>query len=71
MIDLLKEIGMMGSKLAFTIVETGHKPKECWDKTHTDRLSYQKLVGKLIYLSHNSLDICCAVSLPINILRLF
>lgn len=61
-LDLLNETGMLGCKPAPTPMETGRKTKKEWDKTPTDRLQYQRLVGKLIYLSHTRSDICFAVS---------
>lgn len=62
MLDLLTETCMLGCKPALTLVEPRRKPKEVWDMTPTDRLQYQQLVGKLIYLSHTRPDICYAVS---------
>lgn len=53
---------MVGCKSYLTPLGPEHKPKELWDKTTTYRLSYEKPVGKLIYLSHTSHDICYTVS---------
>lgn len=39
------------------------------DTTPTGRLIYEKLVGKLIYLSHNRPDICCLVSFVIQFMH--
>lgn len=43
-------------------VEPTHKTREPWDNTSIDRMRYQKLVGKIIYLSHTKPDICDTVS---------
>lgn len=61
-LDLLNETGMLECKPAVTPLESGYKPKESCDNTPTDRLRYQQLAGKLIYLSHTRPDICYAVS---------
>lgn len=59
---LILERRMLGCKPALTLIKPGHKPKELWDKTPTDKLSYQKILGKLIYLSHTGPDIYYVVS---------
>lgn len=61
-LDLLQKTKMVGCKSYLISLEPEHKPKELWDKTTTYRLSYEKPVGKLIYLSHIRHDICYTVS---------
>ena len=60
--DLLKETGMLGCKLAETPIEQNHRLGEANEDQLVDRGNYQRLVGKLIYLSHTRLDIAYAVS---------
>lgn len=59
-LDLLKETGMLGCKPAETPID----PNVKFDRTSNlvDRGRYQRLVGKLIYLSHTRPDIAFAVS---------
>ena len=52
---------MLGCKLANNPMEQNHKLFLCLNATSTDKARYQSLVGKLIYLSHNRLDIVYAV----------
>ena len=61
-LDLLKETGMLGCKPVDTPIEVNHNLKEnVGEMVYTER--YQRLVGRLIYLSHTRLDIAYAVSL--------
>ncbi|KAK0585152.1 hypothetical protein LWI29_024002 [Acer saccharum] len=64
-LDLLTETGMLASKPADTPMDQNHKLCECADhpdQTPTNKERYQRLVGKLIYLSHTRPDIAYAVS---------
>lgn len=61
-LDLLKETGMSGCKPVATPVEPKGKYKPTKEKP-VDKGMYQRLVGKLIYLSHTRPDIAFAVSL--------
>lgn len=60
-LELLKETEMLGCKLIATSIKLNHKLGEADDDVVVDRGMYQRLVGKLIYLSHIQLDIslCC------------
>ncbi|KAL5553717.1 hypothetical protein UlMin_041118 [Ulmus minor] len=60
-LDLLTETGMLGCKPVDTPIEQNHKLFHCLDATSTDKGRYQRLVGKLIYLSHTRPDIAYAV----------
>ncbi|KAK6131471.1 hypothetical protein DH2020_034779 [Rehmannia glutinosa] len=61
-LDLLKETGMLGCKPANTPIEANHGLKEnIGELVDIDR--YQRLVGRLIYLSHTRPDIAYAVSI--------
>lgn len=53
---------MLGCKPVSTPMESVNSTKQQTGKALTDILSYQKLVGKLIYLSHTRPDICYSVS---------
>lgn len=53
--DLLKETGMLGCKPSDTPIESGKKTSNVGEPV--DRERYQRLVGKLIYLSHTRPDI--------------
>ena len=61
-IDLLSEIGLLGSKPVDTPIEQKHKPFQCSNSANIVRGRYQRLVGKLIYLSHARPDITYAVN---------
>uniref|UniRef100_A0A2N9I5Z3 Reverse transcriptase Ty1/copia-type domain-containing protein n=1 Tax=Fagus sylvatica TaxID=28930 RepID=A0A2N9I5Z3_FAGSY len=61
-LDLLVEMGMLACKPIDTPIEQNHKLGEDIDDTPVDRERYQKLVGKLIYLSHTRPDIAYALS---------
>lgn len=61
-LDLLSETGMLGSKPVDTPLDANVKI-QAKEEEPVDRERYQRLVGKLIYLSHTRLDIAYAVSL--------
>ncbi|KAJ7954112.1 Retrovirus-related Pol polyprotein from transposon TNT 1-94 [Quillaja saponaria] len=60
-LDLLEETGMLGCRPAHTPIEANHKLQSD-DGECVDRERYQRLVGKLLYLSHTRPDIAYAVS---------
>ena len=61
MLDLLSETGMSGCRPALTPIEQNHRlTSESGEPV--DREQYQRLVGRLIYLSHTRPDIAFAVS---------
>ena len=60
-LDLLNETGMSGCKPATTPIEQNHRIlSDSGDPI--DKYQYQRLVGRLIYLSHTRPDIAYAVS---------
>lgn len=63
MIDLLKETSKLWCKPVDTSIEFNHKLSDALEDVAVDRGSYQRLVGKLIYLSHTRPDIAYAVSI--------
>ncbi|RVW86908.1 Retrovirus-related Pol polyprotein from transposon RE1 [Vitis vinifera] len=60
--DLLKETGMLGCKPIDTPMDSQKKLGIEKESTPVDRGRYQRLVGRLIYLSHTRPDIGFAVS---------
>ncbi|KAL9411546.1 hypothetical protein AB3S75_045191 [Citrus x aurantiifolia] len=62
-LDLLKEIGFLGCKAAETPIEVNLKLNPAKAEDVIDREKFQRLVGKLIYLSHTRPDIAFAVSM--------
>lgn len=62
-LDLLKETGMLGCKPADTPMEPAKKGGIDVESPPTNRDRYQRLVGKLIYLTHTRPDIGFAVSM--------
>ena len=62
-LDLLSEVGLLDCKPADTPIVQNHKLGEYSDHVPTNKERYQRLVGKLIYLSHTHLDIAYAVSI--------
>ena len=62
MLDLLTEIGMLACKPVDTPMEMNHKLGETENQTLAGKGCYQRLVGKLIYLSHTRPNIAYAVS---------
>ncbi|RVW82418.1 Retrovirus-related Pol polyprotein from transposon TNT 1-94 [Vitis vinifera] len=61
-LDLLNETGMLGCKPAETPMDTTIKLEESDGSAPVDKGRYQRLVGKLIYLSHTKPDIGFSVS---------
>ncbi|RDX77112.1 Copia protein, partial [Mucuna pruriens] len=61
-LDLLKEIGKLGCKTLGVPIEKNHRI-ECEESPTIEKSQYQRLVGKLIYLSHTRLDIAYAISM--------
>jgi len=62
-LDLLKETGLLGCKAAETPMEPNLKLQPAETENMVDKGRYQRLVGRLIYLSHTCLDIAFAVSM--------
>ena len=60
-LDLLIETGMLGCKPSDTPIKTRNRMES--DGKPVDRERYQRLVGRLIYLSHTRPDIAFAVSM--------
>lgn len=61
-LDLLSETGLRGCKPVDTPIEQNHKLFQCSNSISIDKGRYQRLVGKLIYLSHTRPDITYAVN---------
>jgi hypothetical protein len=61
-LDLLAETGMLGCKPASTPIELNHHTRADLGDT-LDKQNYQRLMGRLIYLSHTRPDIAYAVSI--------
>ncbi|XP_058726625.1 uncharacterized mitochondrial protein AtMg00810-like [Vicia villosa] len=62
-IDLLKEIGKTTCKPASTPIDPNLKLGNVEEDTAVGKEMYQRLVGRLIYLSHTRPDVAFAVSL--------
>ena len=62
-LDLLKETGLIGCCLVDKPMDPNVKLGEVKKEELVDITRYQKLVGKLIYLSHIRPDIAFAISL--------
>ena len=61
-LDLLKETGKLGCKPMATPIEYNHRLCNALEHSMIDKGLYQRLVGKLIYLSHTRPDIAFDVS---------
>ena len=62
-LDLLSETGMLACKPVETPIQMNHRLGILPDQIPTDIGRYQRLVGKLIYLTHTRPDITYAVSI--------
>ena len=62
-LDLLKETGMSGCRLVDTPIDPNKKLGDDKEGDMVNKTRYQKLVGKLIYLSLTRPDIAFAMSL--------
>ena len=60
-LDLLSEVGMLGSKPTNVAIEFKNKTDVSIKGKKVDKKRYQKLVEKLIYLSHTRPDISFSV----------
>ncbi|PRQ56600.1 putative RNA-directed DNA polymerase [Rosa chinensis] len=61
-LDLLAETGMLDCQPVDTPIEQNHRLAEYLDQVPTSKARYQRLVGRLIYLSHTRPDLAYAVS---------
>lgn len=61
-LDLLSETGLHGCKPADTPMDPNKKLNKGEESSPVDKGRYQRLVGKLIYLSHTRPDISYSVS---------
>ena len=61
-LDLLSEVGMLECKPTDTSIVQNHQLGIYADQVPTDKGRYQRIVGKLIYLSHTRPDIAYVVS---------
>ena len=61
MLDLLAEVGMLECKPMDTLIIQNHRLEEYPDQVPIDKGRYQRLVGKLNYLSHTRPDIAYVV----------
>ncbi|KAL0554269.1 hypothetical protein IC582_008186 [Cucumis melo] len=60
--DLLTETGMLGCRPTNTPIEFNYRLGNSDDQVPVDKEQYQRLVGKLIYLSHTRPDISFVMS---------
>lgn len=60
-LDLLSDVGMLGCRAAPTPIDQNHKVT-AQSGEPMDKESYQRLVGRLLYLCHTQPDIAFAVS---------
>ena len=61
-LDLLTETGKLGNKTIDTPIEPNHRLGDVSEDGVVGKGSYQRLVGRLIYLSHTQPDIAYVVS---------
>ena len=60
-LNLLREIGMLGCKPVETLIEPNHKLRGTIEDDMVDHDLYQRLIGKIIYLSHTRPEIAYVV----------
>ncbi|RDX69366.1 hypothetical protein CR513_51526, partial [Mucuna pruriens] len=60
-LDLVKEIGKLGCKTSRVLIEQNHRT-ECEESPTIEKSQYQRLVRKLIYLSHTRPNIAYVIS---------
>ncbi|RDX75391.1 hypothetical protein CR513_44736, partial [Mucuna pruriens] len=63
-LDLLKETRKLGCQTSEVPIEQNHRIG-CEESPTIEKSQYQRLVGKLIYLSHTRLDIAYVVNRPV------
>jgi len=61
-LDLFKETGKLGCKTTGWPIEQNHRIGNDEENPKVEKTQYQRLVGKLIYLSHTRSNIAYAVS---------
>jgi len=61
-LDLLKETGMLGCKTTGVPIEQNHRIGNDEENPKVEKTQYQRLLGKLIYLSHTRPDTTYAIS---------
>ena len=61
-LELLEQTKHLNCHVSDTPIEVNHKLKISEDDPRVEPLSYQEIVGKLVYLSHTRPDICYAVN---------
>ena len=61
--DLLTKMGMLDCKSVETLIKVNHGLSIRGDQVPTDKDQYQRLVGRLIYLSHTRSNISYALSI--------
>lgn len=61
-LDLLTKTGMLGSRTIDTPIKPNHKLGDVPKDATMDKGSYQRIVGRLIYLSHTQINIAYVVS---------
>ncbi|KAL5779167.1 hypothetical protein ACOSQ2_009904 [Xanthoceras sorbifolium] len=66
-LDLLKETGMLGCKPVDTPMDSASKLGAKGDSESADKSCYQRLVGKLIYLSHTRLALVTVSAMQANL----
>ena len=62
-LDLLSKVGLLDYKPIDTLIVQNHKLGEYLDQVPTNKERYQRLVDKLIYLSHTHPNIAYAISI--------
>lgn len=62
-LNLLSKTGLLGCNQVDTQIEQNHLLFQCSNSASIDRGRYQRLVGKLTYLSHTCSDITYAINI--------